>query len=101
MEAIALRVEDLTLHFATMRGNAKVLQGVSFDVLRGETFGLVGETGCGKSVTAKTILGLIDRPPARVGRGEVWYDLVGNGRARPRWRNLLAADEAELTRIRG
>jgi peptide/nickel transport system ATP-binding protein len=101
MEAITLRVEDLTLEFPTLRGNAKVLQGVSFDVMRGETFGLVGETGCGKSVTAKTILGLIDRPPAKLVRGKVWYAHAGNGSGLTQWRNLLTAEEADLAKIRG
>lgn len=101
METIALRVEDLTLHFPTQRGDAKVLEGVSFDILSGETFGLVGETGCGKSVTAKAILGLVDRPPAKLLRGKVWYAHRGQESPRTQWRNLLAAPEDDLNRIRG
>jgi oligopeptide transport system ATP-binding protein len=73
---VLLRVEDLTMHFPIMRGVVrrqvgaiKAVDGVSFDVLRGETFGLVGESGCGKSTTGRTILQLY-RPTA----GSVTYD---------------------------
>jgi oligopeptide transport system ATP-binding protein len=73
---VLLRVEGLTMHFPIMRGvvrrqvgAVKAVDGVSFDVLRGETFGLVGESGCGKSTTGRTILQLY-RPTA----GSVTYD---------------------------
>jgi oligopeptide transport system ATP-binding protein len=73
---VLLRVEGLTMHFPIMRGVVrrqvgaiKAVDGVSFDVLRGETFGLVGESGCGKSTTGRTILQLY-RPTA----GSVTYD---------------------------
>jgi peptide/nickel transport system ATP-binding protein len=101
MEPTVLRVEALSLRFPTIRGDARVLSEVSFDIRRGETFGLVGETGCGKSVTAKTILGLIDRPPAKITGGRVWY-ASGQGTSREvRWRELLTLREPDLARIRG
>jgi len=85
-----LKVRNLVVHFETYAGTVKVLDGVSFDINEGETLGLVGETGCGKSVTALSILRLIDRPGKIVG-GEVWLD----------GENLLEKSEEEMRRIRG
>ncbi len=96
-----LRVEALTLRFPTMWGEAKVLEDVTFEVHRGETFGLVGESGCGKSVTAKAIIGLIDCPPARIVRGRILYFPLADKTKPLRGVNLLALDESELVRIRG
>jgi oligopeptide/dipeptide ABC transporter ATP-binding protein len=95
-----LGIEDLSLRFKTERGEAKVLEGVNLEIFPGETFGLVGETGCGKSVTAKTIVGLIDRPPAKITRGKVWYTKQDAQGTRRRT-NLLLLDEARLAKIRG
>ena len=84
-----LEVESLYINFKTLWGVAKVLNGVSFDIREGEIFGLVGETGCGKSVTALSILRLLP-PNARI-----------SGRILFKGENLLEKSEEELRKIRG
>src|SRR5882762_5812675 len=71
-EAI-LEVEDLQTHFFTAAGVVKAVDGVSYAVRKGETLGVVGESGCGKSVTALSILRLIADPPGRVVGGKVRF----------------------------
>src|SRR5262245_12847697 len=66
-----LQVTDLRVCFQTEAGDLKAVDGVSFDIAAGETLGLVGESGCGKSVTAYSILKLLPSPPARYSGGEV------------------------------
>ncbi len=85
-----LRVENLETHFFTKAGVAKAVDGVSFDVDKGEIMGLVGESGSGKSVTGFSILGLVDPP------GEV----VG-GRIEFQGRDLRALPEREIRSLRG
>ena len=68
-----LEVSNLHVEFATEEGVAEVLNGVDLSIDPGETLALVGETGCGKSVTAKAILGLLSEPPARIPAGEIRY----------------------------
>ena len=63
-----LEVRDLKTFFFTSEGVARAVDGVSFAVHRGETLGLVGESGCGKSVTALSILRLVPEPPGRIDR---------------------------------
>jgi oligopeptide/dipeptide ABC transporter ATP-binding protein len=87
----ALRVEDLRTYFLTSRGIAKAVDGVSYHVAPGETLGVVGESGCGKSVTALSIMGLVPDPPGRV---------VG-GRVLLHGQDLLQLDEAGMRRVRG
>ena len=65
-----LEVRDLKISFYTYRGVVKALEGVSFSMDPGESVGLVGETGCGKSVTARAIMGFIE-PPGQVESGEI------------------------------
>jgi oligopeptide/dipeptide ABC transporter ATP-binding protein len=71
-DSIILDVEDLTTYFYTEEGIVKAVEGVSFKILEGEVLGLVGETGCGKSVTALSILQLI-RPPGKIEKGKVLF----------------------------
>ena len=85
-----LEVRDLETQFFTRDGIAKAVNGVSFHVDRGEALGLVGESGCGKSVSALSIMGLVPSP-GRVVRGEILY----------RGRNLVTLTEAERSSIRG
>jgi peptide/nickel transport system ATP-binding protein len=68
-----LRIEDLYVNFYTYQGIVKALDGISVDLRRGETFGLVGETGCGKSVTANSILRLIPSPPGKIEKGKIYF----------------------------
>jgi oligopeptide/dipeptide ABC transporter ATP-binding protein len=86
-----LEVRDLHVHVHTFEGTAKVLDGISLSLGRGDTLGLVGESGCGKSVTAQTIIGLLPRPPAEVVRGEVWFE----------GENLLIKTDGEMRALRG
>jgi len=66
-----LRVEDLRTYFFTEDGVVKAVDGVSFSIAAGETFALVGESGCGKSVTAFSILRLIPKPPGKIVSGRI------------------------------
>src|SRR5262245_11351531 len=68
-----LAVEDLFVEFHTRDGVAKVLNGVSYHVEAGETLAVLGESGSGKSVTAQTIMGILDIPPAVITGGSVRY----------------------------
>ena len=68
-----LVLKDLRTFFFTYDGVVRAIDGVSFKIRRGETLGLVGETGCGKSVTAFSITRLIPDPPGRILEGEIWY----------------------------
>ena len=86
-----LSVSDLTVAFRTERGTVRALFGVSFSVDAGETLGLVGESGCGKTVTALSILRLLPQPPAEVEGGSVNF----------RGRDLLAMSEGEMCAVRG
>jgi peptide/nickel transport system ATP-binding protein len=86
-----LEVEDLRTYFYTRDGVVRALDGVSFSVERGETLAVVGESGCGKSVTALSILRLIASPPGRIVSGRVAF--AG--------RNLLALSEREMRSVRG
>jgi peptide/nickel transport system ATP-binding protein len=86
-----LSVQDLSVEFRTRRGVARVLDGVGFELRRGETLGVVGESGCGKSVTALAILRLIAQPPGRIAGGRVLFE----------GRDLLQLSEPEMRQVRG
>mgnify|MGYP000235769028 CR=1 FL=1 len=68
-----LEVDNLQVEFSTERGVARAIDGVSFNVNEGETLGIVGESGCGKSVTSLSVMGLIPRPPGRIVGGEIRF----------------------------
>ena len=86
-----LQIEDLQTHFFTAIGTVRAVDGVSYDLKSGETLGVVGESGCGKSVTALSILRLIADPPGRIVGGAIRFE----------GRNLLELSESEMERIRG
>ena len=86
-----LEVRDLRTYFHTEEGVARAVDGVSFAVGRGQTLGLVGESGCGKSVSAFSIMRLVPDPPGRIEAGQVLF----------KGRDLLALDEEEMRRVRG
>jgi oligopeptide/dipeptide ABC transporter ATP-binding protein len=92
--APVLRVRDLRTYFVSEhgRGIARAVDGISFDLHAGETLGLVGESGCGKTVTALSLLRLVPEPPGHIRPGSV-IEFEG--------RNLLALPPAELRAIRG
>ena len=68
-----LEVENLKLHFFTRQGPARAVDGVSFKIEKNETFGLIGESGCGKTTTALAIIRLI-KPPGRIVNGSIYFD---------------------------
>lgn len=70
---IIVQVRELAVQFNTMQGAVSAVNGVSFDVPAGKTLGIVGESGCGKSVTAQSILRLLPSPPARILNGEILF----------------------------
>lgn len=86
-----LKVENLKTYFFTHEGTVKAVDGISFSINRGETLGLVGESGCGKSVTALSIMRLIPNPPGRIVSGEIYSE----------GKNLLKYNEKEMRNIRG
>jgi peptide/nickel transport system ATP-binding protein len=90
-DVAALRVDDLRTHFLTGGGIARAVDGVSYHVNRGETLGVVGESGCGKSVTALSVMRLVPDPPGRIVGGRVLLD----------GEDLLRLDEAAMRRVRG
>jgi peptide/nickel transport system ATP-binding protein len=87
---VLLEVDNLQTHFRTMAGVNRAVDGVSFNVRSGETLAIVGESGCGKSVTAMSILRLIPEPPGKIA-----------GSIRFEGRELLKASDREMRTIRG
>ncbi|HSL75483.1 MAG TPA: ABC transporter ATP-binding protein, partial [Candidatus Limnocylindrales bacterium] len=86
-----LEVRDLRTHFKVMDGTVRAVDGVSFAIRPGESLGVVGESGCGKSVTALTIMRLLDMPPAVIPSGEVWFE----------GRDLLKLPDDQMRHVRG
>ncbi|SMC25956.1 peptide/nickel transport system ATP-binding protein [Desulfacinum hydrothermale DSM 13146] len=91
MDTDLLRIQDLSVRFFTYQGVVRALEGVWLSVRRGEILGLVGETGCGKSVLARSILRLIADPPGKISGGRILF----------KGRDLLALPMKEMRRIRG
>jgi oligopeptide/dipeptide ABC transporter ATP-binding protein len=86
-----LEVRDLKTHFFTREGVVQAVDGISFDVEKGKTLGIVGESGCGKSVTALSIMGLIPKPPAKIVAGQVLFE----------GKDLTPLSDKELQNVRG
>ncbi len=99
-----LEVKDLRVHYATPRGEVIAVNGVGFDVYRGETLGLVGESGCGKSTTAMAILRLV-QPPGRIVEGQVTLDgtdmlALGERRLRDvRWQKISLIPQGSMNSL--
>ena len=88
---VLLDVRGLRTHFHTSAGVIRAVDGVSWDVRKGETVALVGESGCGKSVSALSVMRLVSAPAGRIVAGEILF----------KGRNLLALSEEEMRRVRG
>ena len=69
-----LKIENLSTFFYTGRGVVKAVDNLNLDISKGETLGLVGESGCGKSVTALSIMHLIQEPPGKIVNGRILFD---------------------------
>jgi len=72
-----IEVVDLAVYFRLLQGTLRAVDGVSFEIRRGRTLGVVGESGCGKSVTAQSIMRLVPSPPAYIARGQVLFHRAG------------------------
>ncbi|MFC5602479.1 ABC transporter ATP-binding protein [Sporosarcina koreensis] len=88
---VVLNVRNLKTHFHTSHGIVKAVDGIDFKVERGKTIGLVGESGCGKSVTSLSIMGLLPKSLARIADGEINFDGV----------DITKMNEKSLRKIRG
>jgi oligopeptide/dipeptide ABC transporter ATP-binding protein len=88
---VLLDVRDLRTYFHVMDGTVRAVDGVSFSLRTGGRLALVGESGCGKSVTALSIMRLIDTPPGEFAGGEILFD----------GRNLLKLNDREIRKVRG
>jgi ABC-type dipeptide/oligopeptide/nickel transport system ATPase component len=88
---VLLDVNDLVVQFRTHDGTIHAVNGISFQLARGERLGLVGESGCGKSVTNLAIIRLLPKPAGRIERGSVRFDGV----------ELVTMDESDVREIRG
>lgn len=86
-----LKVEDLCTVLETPRGLARAVDGVSFEIARGETLAIVGESGCGKSMTALSLMGLVPEPTGRITQGHIWFE----------GRDLLDGTWEQMRRVRG
>ena len=86
-----LDIQDLAVNFSTKNGLIKAVGGISYHVERGETLGIVGESGCGKSVSALSIMRLIPDPPGKIVRGTI--NFAGQ--------DILKLNNADLRKIRG
>lgn len=86
-----LEIKNLTVRYETMDGIVHAVSDVSLEIDAGETLGLVGETGAGKTTTALSIMGLLPDPPARIASGEIWFE----------GENLLEKSASEMRKIRG
>ena len=90
-DKVVLEIRDLQTHFRTQDGVVKAVDGLSYTVREGETLGVVGESGCGKSVTALSILRLIPDPPGKIVGGAIEFEGL----------NLVDLPEEQMEAIRG
>lgn len=88
---VILDIKNLQVFFFVEEGIVRAVNDISLKLKRGETLGIVGESGCGKSVTSLAIMGLVPMPPGKIMKGEIWV----NGT------NLVNSSKDELTKIRG
>jgi oligopeptide/dipeptide ABC transporter ATP-binding protein len=88
---VLLSVQDLKVYFRRNEKISRAVDGVSFEVRLGETVCLVGESGCGKTVSALSIMGLIEKPPGEIAGGAVWFE----------GKDLLSLNESDMQEIRG
>ncbi|MCZ6830307.1 MAG: ATP-binding cassette domain-containing protein, partial [Gammaproteobacteria bacterium] len=86
-----LSVDRLVVEFATYGGTVQAVRGVSYEVFAGETLAIVGESGCGKSVTVQAVMGLVPMPPGR----------IVSGTARLLGQDLIGLSQAQLNQVRG
>ncbi len=86
-----IEVNNLKTHFFTEEGVVKAVDGVDFSIKPGETVGIVGESGCGKSVTSLSIMRLVESPPGRIVDGEILFE----------GKDLTKLSEKEMRKIRG
>jgi peptide/nickel transport system ATP-binding protein len=86
-----LSVKDLHVHYITSDADVYAVNGISFDLERGKTLGLVGETGAGKTTIARSILGILPHPPAKIMGGEIFFE----------GKNIFELNEKEMYSIRG
>ena len=91
MTSALLQVQNLHTYFETDEGLVQAVNGIDFNIRRGETLGLVGESGCGKSVSALSIMKLIPVPPGRIVKGRILFE----------GHDLVKLSEADMRRIRG
>ena len=97
-EDAVLEIRDLALNFKTYGGDVQALEGVDLELLRNETLGLVGESGCGKTVTAMSVMRLISTPPAHYLRGRIRFKPSADPATHV---DLLEADAEAMSGIRG
>ena len=86
-----LEIKDLHTHFFTYEGVVRAVDGVSYDVREGETVAIVGESGCGKTVSALSVMRLVPHPPGRIVGGEIWFS----------GHDLLKLNDEEMRQVRG
>ena len=91
MSDVLMRINDLHIHYVTSEAHVYAVNGVSFELKRGETLGLIGETGAGKTTIAKAILGILPKLVTRVQGGEILFD----------GQNIFSLDEEDLRDVRG
>ncbi len=88
---LLLQLDDLKTYFYTEDGVVKAVDGVTFEIYKGETLGVVGESGCGKSVTSLSIMRLIPNPPGKIEGGHIWFE----------GEDLVSKSGSEMRKIRG